>query len=846
MSRVSLTVAVVCVQLFGVVSVGWPQGIQTSLFSGQVFDPSGAVIEGAQVTLRGSRLLGGERHTETDERGAYRFPALAPGDYEVTASYPGFASVRREEILVPVGAARIVDFELPIASVTDQVIVGDRVPAVDVSSSALPTRLDQNLLRNLPVSRALDDLINLAPGVTREVGLGGTESSNAIYINGVQTTDPKHQDPLIEVNHNWLEQMEVAALGASAEYGGFTGVLANGIVKSGSNRFSSLGEYWTTRPGWVGDNTGSLAEPREILSLWDSSAQVGGPIVVDKLWFFSGVQFSRLEDQPAVFSSSGSTTDETRRLVAKLDAAMTPDFNVEGLYQQGHSDSTGVGLDPSRSLEATDDVQNSNHLWNVRFAWVVSGQTLIEGRTGGYTSRVSADPRPPNSRLGPSGVFNFGSPNTQTVSSGRFSDTDRGRGDVSIGLTRYTSVFGQPHDLKFGVEYETTTSTDTDGIAGGQFIFTLDGEPFRASLWDGDVDEATSRRGTVYVRDRWSFTDRVTLNLGVRLDLNRASVPVRGTIFSTNPVSPRAGVAWAVTADHATVVRAHYGRYHDSILTRRIADMDTTNQNPVISASVLPNGDFVEVFRRLDAENTTIDDGLRHSYVDQYVLGIERELVADLSVQAQYVRRNFDQFMGVINTNTIWTPRQVRDPGPDGRRRTADDGELFTVFRSSNRGSETYLYTNPEGAFRRYDAIQLIGAKRYSHNWQMQASYTWSRSQATVGNLFGTNAGLNDLRDLGGGSRPGVFSIKRPRFSWTRIKGESNVQGGRRNGSVEGRGTGRGIGADGGSPEGDWSPCRRGGGRGGLPGAGAAVERQPEARRGVAATAWRIAGGAVP
>ena len=62
----------------------------------------------------------------------------------------------------------------------------------------------------------------------------------------------------------------------------------------------------------------------------------------------------------------------------------------------------------------------------------------------------------------------------------------------------------------------------------------------------------------------------------------------------------------------------------------------------------------------------------------------------------------------------------------------------------------------------------------------------------------------------------------------------------------EGRGTGRGIGADGGSPEGDWSPCRRGGGRGGLPGAGAAVERQPEARRGAAATAWRIAGGAVP
>ena len=105
--------------------------------------------------------------------------------------------------------------------------------------------------------------------------------------------------------------------------------------------------------------------------------------------------------------------------------------------------------------------------------------------------------------------------------------------------------------------------------------------------------------------------------------------------------------------------------------------------------------------------------------------------------------------------------------------------------------------------------------------------------------LVARNWRLLSQRDL-------AITLKRPRFSWTRIKGESNVQGGRRNGSVEGRGTGRGIGADGGSPEGDWSPCRRGGGRGGLPGAGAAVERQPEARRGAAATAWRIAGGAVP
>ncbi len=82
--------------------------------------------------------------------------------------------------------------------------------------------------------------------------------------------------------------------------------------------------------------------------------------------------------------------------------------------------------------------------------------------------------------------------------------------------------------------------------------------------------------------------------------------------------------------------------------------------------------------------------------------------------------------------------------------------------------------------------------------------------------------------------------LRRPLFSWTRIKGESDVQGGWENGSVEER-EGTWIGTDGGSPEGDWSPCRRRG-RGWSPGPGAAVERGPEAGGRAAAAAGRVVG----
>ena len=134
-------------------------------------------------------------------------------------------------------------------------------------------------------------------------------------------------------------------------------------------------------------------------------------------------------------------------------------------------------------------------------------------------------------------------------------------------------------------------------------------------------------------------------------------------------------------------------------------------------------------------------------------------MLPDLTVQLQYVRRNFEQFMGSTNVNTVWMPQEVFDPGPDGNIVTDDDGGPFIIFRGSNNEDERrFLYTNPAGAFRRYDAVQLIGTKRYSHGWQMQASYTWSRSRATVGNWEGTNAGGGNLSSSRAGLQPTVFA----------------------------------------------------------------------------------------
>ena len=153
---------------------------------------------------------------------------------------------------------------------------------------------------------------------------------------------------------------------------------------------------------------------------------------------------------------------------------------------------------------------------------------------------------------------------------------------------------------------------------------------------------------------------------------------------------------------------------------------------------MLGENDF-EIIDTVDvANNVGMDPDIKPSYVDQYLAGIEHELFPDFSVQVQYIRRNYKNFMGFIDTGATYDPVQRRDPGPDNELDTADDGELITVYNKS--GDTFYLMTNPDGAERTYNGFQINVRKRFSHNWQTNTSYTWSRTRGNVNNNFGANA----------------------------------------------------------------------------------------------------------
>jgi hypothetical protein len=372
---------------------------------------------------------------------------------------------------------------------------------------------------------------------------------------------------------------------------------------------------------------------------------------------------------------------------------------------------------------------------------------MLNVRNGGYTGYFPVDPTPPQTRNGPyphkdelTGIYSVNVPYY-----GRF---DRDRNVTAATLTRYADNFaGKAHELKFGFEFERSKIRNESGYPGGRYYYDYGGAPYLVYLWNGYVTNATGKRTSVYAQDAWTVNDRLTVNAGLRLDINRGSVP-SGTVLANHALAPRIGAAYDLLGDHRTVVRAHYGRYYDALFGGQFEFMDLSNQNPHITAEVLGPNNFQELSRRTPSTNLGIDPNIRQSYTDQYLLGLERELIPNLSVTAQYIRRNFRDFMGFVDTGSIYVPVTKTDRGPDGVLGTADDSPI-TVYNKTNPGHEFLLFTNPSNAFRDYNGFQLIGTKRYANNWQASVSYTWSHAHGTVNNIGGTNAG-------GGGGTQGL------------------------------------------------------------------------------------------
>jgi hypothetical protein len=748
-----------------------------SSLTGTVRDGSGGVLPGVAITITSPNLVGGAQTTVTNAEGVYRVGDLVAGVYELTAVLEGFTTVRRPGLTVASSGTSTIDVTLEVAAIAEAVVVNGTAPTVDVESTATLDRLSRELLQNVPTSadrRLITNLIQLTPGTYARAAFGAAGDDNAILADGVSVVHPEKGQIIgsYGLSQYWLQEVEFVALGANAEFGEFGGNATNFRLMSGSNLFSGLSQYSSAIPGWTGDNRYNdvarrLFSTPEIDADWELSAQGGGPLIRDRLFFFAGYNLShKLIPSP----NAERTVDDERwqRAVAKVSWAASRDVKVEGFVLPDHVTNAGgteqVPLSAFQTGATAEAYLRPTTTYNGRLTWTPSNRTLVEVRQGGLIFRAYKDPTAPNTRLGPSPHID----DLSGISSVTFQpyETNRSSSNTTgANVTRYLDR----HLLKFGADFQRDTQYKETGFPEGKLFRDFGGAPSTVILWDGSTFEAAINRADLFAQDTWDLHN-LTVETGVRLDIHRGIVPDKGTVFSTNALSPRLGLVWDVAGSHKTVVRAHYGWFNQRLYTGTFQFMDTARQTPQITARVLGPDNYQELTRVTPQTNVGIDDSIKPSYVEQFYAGVERELLPKLSFGAQYIHREFRNILGVVDTGSMYAPIQRQDPGPDGFLNTVDDGGQLTVFSLLNPGQSFYVMTNPADAWRHYNGLQLVATRRYSNNWEASMSYVLSRAFGTANNKQGDEAALGTETGQGGvfsDPNRAINSVGRPTTDFT-------------------------------------------------------------------------------
>jgi outer membrane receptor protein involved in Fe transport len=284
---------------------------QSGSIIGIVKDPSGAVLPGATIEARSPSAIG-VRSTVSDEQGVYRFPALAPGTYEVTATLQGFVASKVTDAVVTLGKQLNVEFTLTLATVTESVTVTSESPIIDTKASAVTATVDAQTIDLIPKGRGLLSVLTQIPGTNNESRGGGlmidgaSGSENRFLVDGVDRTNARTGSASAVsgtevVVQDFLDQVQVKQSGYNAEYRAALGGVVNAVTKSGSNQFHGSAASYYTSNDWQGSirptlrsvpSDASKAEyvtiPRDEGHQTDVVLQLGGPIWRDKGWFFVG------------------------------------------------------------------------------------------------------------------------------------------------------------------------------------------------------------------------------------------------------------------------------------------------------------------------------------------------------------------------------------------------------------------------------------------------------------------------------------------------------------------------------------------------------------------------------
>jgi hypothetical protein len=740
------------------------QAVASASVAGTVYDPSGLVVPGAMVTLAhtGTNVKISAR---TDDRGEFRLASVPVGGYDLHVVVRGFADVRGHFTLT-VGQAVDLPIKLALAAATEQVTVTVAAPLIDAARIPLASTITPHDVDTLPLNgRNYLDLALLAPNVSRTntrsnerfaetsavPGTGISVASqrnigNTFIVDGLSANDDAADLAGTYFSEEVIREFQVVTAGGAAEFGRVSAGIVNIVTQSGANQRRGRA-YGFFRDDAL-DARNALATAEDPLNQQQYGVSYGGPVITDRTFWFANVERTNHDrtgivtispvaqqainatlnqvNHPGVRLQTGEfrTGYDTFNMFGRLD-----DRTSKGMLTLRYS-LYDVGSANARNAGGLNDVSRGTRLEDrdQTFAGVFQaplGATAVnEVRLQWTRSRLSA---PPNDLAGPavniSGVASFGtatfSPTARDLDLLQAADTvtlQRGRHLVKAGadVILNRAGIGFPGALQ-GVY----TFSSTAAFGRGEYI------TYQQAFGEAFTRQTNPNSG-VFVQDEWRPRPSLTVNGGVRYDLQWLSPPVR---LDANNVSPRLGVAWSL--DDRTVVRATGGIYFDRIPLRATANA-LQRDGSKYRVAVLSFGEtaaplFPGVLQAFPSTTLTaiaaIDPDVDSPRSEQLGVQIERAIGPAVTMSAAYTR---------LRGRGILMSRNINAPTLTAAEALALG--IANLGRPNPAFGNISQYESIGDSW--FDGFTVTLEARPGTRGNARVSYTLSRALDTAGNFF--------------------------------------------------------------------------------------------------------------
>ena len=593
-----------------------------STFTGVVKDASGAVLPGVTVEVQSPALIEKVRSVVTDDGGAYRITDLRPGIYSVTASLPGFSTIKRDQIELPSDFSMTVNIELKVGALEETLTVTGSTPIVDVQSTTKSQVLNREALDAIPTGRTIQAMGQLITGVSlNQPDIGGSKAMQQTYMSahgaGASQTTVQVDGLMVNgidvdgavqnyFNSSMSQEMVYTTSGASADVAG-GGVRLNMIPRDGGNTYSGSLFLGYQNESFQSNNLTDSLIARGLKStdgigkLANVEAALGGPIKKDRLWFFASARNFILDTLPANtfygIEGTGTPTSAPQPSTEKgVDPQSIRSVQVRFTWQMSQKNKLSVYNDRllknrGSAMTAGFDPKTAGIVWNspiyttgsIKFSSTISSHLFLESGFSTNYERYNTLYQPGLSKTPFTADWYTVINKSDSARGTQWNAGATNQGmypDRFAAMTSLSYVTGT-HSIKAGIQdtwgrYRQFRSSNGDIRA----VF-INGVAATATILNTPVnfeDDLKADLG-IFAQDSWTI-DRLTVNYGARWEYFASGVAAEtsgvGRFVSTartfgpidmptwTSIAPRAGVVYDLFGNQKTAVKFSIGRYEQA------------------------------------------------------------------------------------------------------------------------------------------------------------------------------------------------------------------------------------------------------------------------------------------